>query len=272
MTRTGDDVWLKVTLAHSGAEKALRVLFEPAAEQGLREVGGAVVATGRRCAGLQGNPCHLPGDTCTRFFDNTRAHRYNPGMADKDVLYHEVLEAFQAGGCALCRLGRRAADSYLHALIYEGVTDPGLRQQLRDARGPCHRHAWRMANRRGSVLGTAIMYRDFVNTLTKVLEAGEDAPRRSLFGGRGQSDLDAGLAPTAPCPACTLETDATHRTAKILLKHLDDAEMARTYVTAGGLCMPHFRLTLSHAGGGAARTLAQWQATAWRDLRDDWMS
>jgi hypothetical protein len=190
-------------------------------------------------------------------------------MADKDVLYHEVLEAFQAGGCALCRLGRRAADSYLHALIYEGVTDPGLRQQLRDARGPCHRHAWRMANRRGSVLGTAIMYRDFVNTLTKVLEAGEDAPRRSLFGGRGQSDLDAGLAPTAPCPACTLEIDATHRTAKILLKHLDDAEMARTYVTAGGLCMPHFRLVLSHAGGGASRTLAQWQATAWRNLRDE---
>jgi hypothetical protein len=33
--------------------------------------------------------------------------------------------------------------------------------------------------------------------------------------------------------------------------------------------MPHFRLTLSHAGGGASRTLAQWQATAWRDLRDD---
>ena len=102
-------------------------------------------------------------------------------MADKDVLYHEVLEAFQAGGCALCRLGRRAADSYLHALIYEGVTDPGLRQQLRDARGPCHRHAWRMANRRGSVLGTAIMYRDFVNTLTKVLEAGEDVRRGGRF-------------------------------------------------------------------------------------------
>jgi len=38
VTRTGDDVWLEVTLAHSGAEKVLRVLFEPAAEQGLREL------------------------------------------------------------------------------------------------------------------------------------------------------------------------------------------------------------------------------------------
>jgi hypothetical protein len=190
-------------------------------------------------------------------------------MADKDVLYHEVLEAFQAGGCALCRLGRRAADSYLHALIYEGVTDPGLRQQLRDARGPCHRHAWRMANQRGSVLGTAIMYRDFVNTLTKVLEAGGDAPRRSLFSGRGQSDLDTNLAPTAPCPACTLETDAAHRTAKILLNHLDDPIMQQAYVAAGGLCLPHLRLTLAHAGGGAQRTLAGLQATTWRRLRDE---
>jgi hypothetical protein len=190
-------------------------------------------------------------------------------MADKDVLYHEVLEAFQAGGCALCRLGRRAADSYLHALIYEGVTDPELRQRLRDARGPCHRHAWRIANQRGSVLGTAIMYRDFVNTLTKVLEAGGDAPRRSLFGGRGPSDLDAGLAPTAPCPACVLETDAAHRTAKILLKHLDDRALQQAYAAAGGLCLPHLRLTLSHAGGGAQQVLAGLQATAWGHLRAD---
>jgi hypothetical protein len=190
-------------------------------------------------------------------------------MADKDVLYHEILEALQAGGCVLCRLGRRAGDSYLHALIYEGVTDPGLREKIRDARGPCFRHAWRLANQRGAVLGTAILYRDFVNTLTKALEAGGDAPRRLRFGGRGQSDLDAGLAPTAPCPACTLEADAAHRTAKILLKHLDDPEMERAYVTAGGLCLPHFRLALSHAGGDAPRTLAQWQATAWRHLRDE---
>ena len=188
-------------------------------------------------------------------------------MADKDVLYHEVLEALQAGGCALCRLGRRAGDSYLHALIYEGVTDPGLREKLRDARGPCFRHAWRLANQRGAVLGTAILYRDFVNTLTKGLEVGEDAPKR-LFG-RGQPDVDANLAPSADCPACLLETDAARRTAKILLKHLDDPDIERVYIAAGGLCLPHFRLTLSLAGGAASRKLAGWQAIAWRRLRDE---
>jgi hypothetical protein len=38
VTRTGDDVWLQVTLVHGGAEEMLRVLFEPTAEPGLREL------------------------------------------------------------------------------------------------------------------------------------------------------------------------------------------------------------------------------------------
>jgi hypothetical protein len=38
VTRTGDDIWLGVTLGQGGAEEALRVLFEPAAEPGLREL------------------------------------------------------------------------------------------------------------------------------------------------------------------------------------------------------------------------------------------
>jgi hypothetical protein len=39
LERTGAELWLKVTLDHDGgAEDTLRVLFEPAAEQGLREL------------------------------------------------------------------------------------------------------------------------------------------------------------------------------------------------------------------------------------------
>jgi hypothetical protein len=45
--------------------------------------------------------------------------------------------------------------------------------------------------------------------------------------------------------------------------------MAQAYVAAGGLCLPHLRLTLAHGSRGASRTLAQWQATAWRRLRDE---
>jgi len=184
-------------------------------------------------------------------------------MAEKDVLYHELLDALAADGCAICRLARKASDSYINALLYEGVVDVDLRQKLRDARGPCYVHAWRMASRRGAVLGTAIVYRDVINTLAKELEAPE---KRSLLGSKGS--LAQRLAATAPCPACSLEQDALRRAVKTLLKHIGDPEVAESYVAAGGLCLPHFTETLAHASGTASRSLSDWQAAAFRRLRD----
>ncbi len=190
-------------------------------------------------------------------------------MPEHDVLYHEILESLQAEGCAICRLAQRASDSYLRALIYEGVTDVKLREALREARGLCHRHAWRLAGTRGAVLGAAIVYRDVINTLTKALETQSAAPTRFRLPGRGQPALAQALAPAAPCPACALEDDAQGRAAKILLKHLDDDAINAAYLAAGGLCLPHFQVALVHAGPGAAKTLANWQAQAWRRLRDN---
>jgi hypothetical protein len=187
-------------------------------------------------------------------------------MVEKDTLYFELLEALQAGGCALCRLAHKASESYLNALLYEGVTDVPIREELRNARGPCHRHAWQMANKRGSVLGTAVIYRDVVNTLAKALQEEVAAPRRW----RGNRDgLARRLAPTTGCPACALEQDADRRSAKTLLKHLGSADIAAAYVAAGGLCLPHFQVVLAHAGEETTRTLAQWQESALCRLRDE---
>ena len=185
-------------------------------------------------------------------------------MAEKDVLYHELLDALADEGCAICRLARKASDRYINALLYEGVVDVDLRQKLRDARGPCYVHAWRMAGRRGAVLGTAIVYRDVINTLAKELEAPE---KRSLLGGK--NSLAQRLAATAPCPACSLEQDAVRRAIKTLLKHVSDADVAESYVAAGGLCLPHFTASLAHASGAASQSLADWQAAAFRRLRDE---
>ena len=185
-------------------------------------------------------------------------------MPERDVLYHEVLEALQAEGCAICRLAWRVSDSYTNALLHEGVVDVDLRQKLRDARGLCYHHAWRMTHKRSSVLGTAIVYRDVINTLTKGLEAPD---KRTLFGA-GETAAQR-LAATGPCPACRLETAAIERSVKTLLKHIQDAQIATSYIAAGGLCLPHFTETLAHANGTARRSLAEWQATVYRRLRDE---
>jgi hypothetical protein len=185
-------------------------------------------------------------------------------MIEHDTLYFELLEALQAGGCALCRLAWKAGDSYINALLYEGVVDVPVRDALRDARGLCHRHAWQMVAKRGSVLGTAVIYRDIINTLAQILHEDAAAPRRW----RGRRDaLERRLAATARCPACMLTEDAEQRAAKTLLKHLGSAEVGAAYGAAGGLCLPHFQLVLSHAREGQARTLGQWQEGALSGLR-----
>lgn len=188
-------------------------------------------------------------------------------MTEKDVLYHELLEAFAAEGCAICRLARGASNSYIHALIYEGVTDVKLRETLRNARGLCHRHGWRLAHERGSVLGTAIIYRDVINTLVKGLEANANPPSR-LFS-RGSPELSRALAASEECPACMLERDAAEREVKVLLSHVSDAALAAAYKRAGGICLPHFQLALSHASPSAIKELAGWHAEAWSRLRGE---
>src|SRR5512146_2799232 len=82
------------------------------------------------------------------------------GMPERSTLYFEIVDALKAEGCPLCRLAQGGSDSYLRALVHEGVTDPALRQELRDARGLCYRHAWRLADWRGSTVGVSIIYQD----------------------------------------------------------------------------------------------------------------
>jgi hypothetical protein len=186
-------------------------------------------------------------------------------MPERSALYFELQDVLHAGGCPVCNLGRRASDSYLHSLIYEGVTDPDLRQKLRDARGLCHRHAWRLAHERGSTLGVSIIYHDVVNTLARILEEEEAGGTRRKSN---RQALLGRLGPIAECPACQLERDAIPRAAKTLLKHLDEPELEGAFQAAGGLCLPHTKVVLAQANDDQARTVQRWQLEIYRKLRE----
>ena len=187
-------------------------------------------------------------------------------MATKDTLYYELRDALVAGGCALCRQGRKASDSYFNALIYEGVTDRALREELRAAHGLCHRHAWRIAHRRGSVLGLAIVYQDVIKSLLTEIERDQEA---SPWWRKPQGELIQRLEPSSDCPACHLEREAERRTGKTLLKHLGETEIGESFLSAGGLCLPHFRLAIADAGKQAGCTLTSWQGRALRALHGE---
>lgn len=181
-------------------------------------------------------------------------------MADADPLYAELLDALQAGGCALCRLGRRAGSRYLKMLNDEGVNDPGLRRALQEAQGLCHRHAWQWTQRRGSPLGVAIVYRHLLGDLTAALE--KQAQTR-INVRRKPQNIPTGLA---PCPVCTAENEAVTRYGQTILARLAHPDLATAYDAAGGLCLPHLRHLLALADDAQARTLLSWQTAIYRRL------
>jgi hypothetical protein len=187
-------------------------------------------------------------------------------MPQRSILYLEFQDALAAGGCPLCRLGRQGSDSYLKALIHEGVTDPALREELRAAHGLCYRHAWRLGRWRGSVPGTAIIYEDVINSLLRVLAE----PAAATGWPRGsRKTLADRLSASAQCPACRLEHEAEARAAKTLLAHLAEPDMAASYAKAGGLCLPHFQAVLKRAREQEANTVTAWQSAVWQQLKDE---
>lgn len=185
-------------------------------------------------------------------------------MAEQDTLYFELQEALQSGGCPLCRLGGRAAARYMDTLTHEGITDPGLRQALQDARGLCRRHAWEWSQMRGSPLGIAIVYESLLGDVIRVLEGQGSTATRSRSARR---EIRTQLAAGAPCPACRVEDAAVRRYGQTLLVHLDQPAFAEAYVEAGGLCLLHLRTVLAQADDGQSAILQAWQLESYRGLQ-----
>lgn len=184
-------------------------------------------------------------------------------MAGEDPLFFELLDALRAGGCPLCRLGRRAAARYLDTLNYEGVNDPGLRQALQKAQGLCHRHAWQWTRMRGSPLGVAIVYRHLLKDLATALE---NETQAGIKLRRGRRPPIAALEPTGTCPACAVETEAVERYGRTLLARLNHPDLFPAYDAAGGLCLTHLRAVLTLADEDQARTLQTRQVAVYRRL------
>jgi hypothetical protein len=185
-------------------------------------------------------------------------------MPDKHTPYFELRDALLAGGCPMCRLGERSATHYIESVLYEGMTDPPIRQRLRTAQGLCRQHAWQMTRMRASVLGTAIIYRDVLNDLIVALEAQPEAPGGFSWGRRVAKVLPE---PQMPCPACTIADEEAARVGDVLRSHLSDSEIAAVYARAGGLCLPHLRLLLARSTAQQAVTLRTWHLAVCRELR-----
>lgn len=178
---------------------------------------------------------------------------------DKHTLYFETLEALQAGHCPPCLLGRRGAELYIDALIYENVNNPTTRERTRRAQGLCRAHAWYMREH-GGVPGMFLVYRDVVRDVAVALGGDDPRPpvtpglisrvRRLLRRRRplpAAAQVRAALEPTGTCPACEAQQQAEFIYLNVLLENLHDPKVAEAMSTGQGLCLGHLRMALDMA-------------------------
>jgi hypothetical protein len=171
--------------------------------------------------------------------------------------YYDLRDALAEEGCPVCRLKAREGERYLDSVLYEKVNDPGVRRDVRQARGFCHRHGWQLV-RPSASLGVAILHRDVIQTVLEALEKASFESPSPLSLQRIQESLDfkepaaatAGLVdrlePQQPCPACQQEAEMETIYVKTLLEHLTGEEsLLDAFRSSSGLCLPHFRQALT---------------------------
>jgi hypothetical protein len=171
--------------------------------------------------------------------------------------YFDLAEALTMPGCPICRLSLRHVSRFLAAVSYEYVNDPGVRAELRAARGYCAGHAYQFLRDTHNGLGTAIIYRDIVGWVLTELNAALMMPRWQAhldalipgtwrLGARRLRTLADRLSPRTVCPACQTLAVASCRYARALVRHLADDPVRDRYRASDGLCIPHLTSTLPH--------------------------
>jgi hypothetical protein len=198
----------------------------------------------------------------------------------RTMSFYDLRDALALPGCAICHLKAGATDHYLESLLWENVNDPGMRRSIRQARGFCTQHAWELVRYGGASLGVAIIMRD---VLQSVLEAMEDARFQELpvlslrrtqevlnpkQPAAATAELVARLAPQRRCPACVQAETMEDIYLNTLVENLlgEDGLLA-AYQASDGLCLPHFRQTLTRVRNEVVfDTLVKAQRVIWERL------
>jgi len=168
---------------------------------------------------------------------------------EKHLAFYRMRDELRKGRhCALCSLERKAMHQYFDGLLYEKVTDPGIRRSLVESAGFCSRHAHQLAGF-GDGLGSAILSVDQLKLrLEKLRKGGTTPPRHRAPRGHAAGG-------SRVCPACRREEEIRSRHVETLVKGLADSEMALAFGSSAGLCFPHFTLVSEQAEEGEVRAL-----------------
>lgn len=169
----------------------------------------------------------------------------------------EFSDACTTDGCPLCGMRDRHLWRMLDTLLWENVTDPGVRKEILAGRGFCHRHACTLleaAECHAAALGVAIIYE---HLMRQFLEELKDINFVARSVRRPRSKQAASLVPTRQCFACIAERETEERNISLMLQHLhQDSTRDETrglYERSSGLCLPHFDAAMQAIRSGQLR-------------------
>lgn len=175
----------------------------------------------------------------------------------RTMTFYDLRDALAQPGCAVCRLVAESTERFLDTLLWESVNDPEVRREIRQAHGFCHEHGWALA-RAGASLGTAIITRDVLQNILKIIKVATFQGPSPLSLRHVQETIDskqpaaataklvARLAAEATCPACVQVEEMEYLYLNTLLQSLlGDSGLLADYEASDGLCLPHFRQALT---------------------------
>ncbi len=158
-------------------------------------------------------------------------------MSAKHTTYFKLLEALKEG-CPICFLMNAATHKLMDSFLHENVNDAGLRQEIKNARGFCNRHAWQL-RKFGDVFGQAIVYSDLMDSAGKELEV-----IKNLASHKKRPKK---TGPREICMFCKQEKNVEERYIPVFWENFNDndAEFSSHYKNSFGLCLPHLNTALA---------------------------
>jgi hypothetical protein len=165
--------------------------------------------------------------------------------------YFDLRRALADPGCPVCSGASRSAWRYMDGVLWEGVTDPGIRTQLRVSRGFCREHAMlllKVAAKEHGQAGVAVIYEDLLGQIERDLRTAWSARRR--WRRHRPREL---ARPPAACPACRSASQRAD-TYLILLGEAEAGSDLGATARSGEarLCLPHLLRGIQTARSDAA--------------------
>lgn len=203
-------------------------------------------------------------------------------MTDKFIGYFRLVVACEQSGCPVCACIEDDSRRALDTLLYEHITDPEARRELRAARGFCNWHAWSLLEAETAATGAAILYEDLVRECRhRVERLADSAPRRSLRSWLARLYPLVGRSPLSTagrmveeflerprCPVCIRLDTAEQAYADAIVDFADDPQFSLAYQRSTGLCVQHLLFTFGRSEAPAAiATVVRMTIARWDEVR-----